>query len=941
LTQSDRRPAVLQCAVASGVVIVALLLQGAYLANMISWRDAPDRGWLAYQDSGPDVVAALRPLGEQSGLRVADRILSVNDQTYTSLEELRALIRSEPGAPNVYRIERDGEPLEITVRTQPFGMATVLRQTGPYIVVGILFTLMGAIVFSMKPFTAPNWAFLSLATVMGVLLPFIMQPAPLEPARLRELATLFKLLLGAALIHMSSVFPQRRAIVADRWWLLALPYALSIAAAAQTQGVDAFDEPPWMVTVRFVLLGAGLLTFTVSTLAAYFLSGSSAARLQALLILTGGLVAFGGPFMDQLFTLAFGFHLIEDYILFTAVSLIAFPLSIGYGIARHDLFEIDVIVRRTYGYLLSTTLVVALYGATVALLNVTIGPSEVTQSPLFTIVFVLGVVFLMQPIQGRIQALVDKAFYRQKYDYRTTITQATDEITSLLEPDLVRTTLVGTVVREMFLENGLLLASVDGSDEFEVETIVGVEWPAARSRSIRLAKPVLEVLREKRQALFRHEIELAPEYASTQHEMLACFDKLEAELMLPMIYDEQLRAVLSIGRKKSGRIFRREDLDLLRTLVSQSSVALENARLFKDLADSLKRVQVLESVKTNLAKFVPQTVQDMIEESPDAEGLFEKRDRDLTVMFADMTGYTRLSSRLPIQEVNHIVERYFGAFLDEILRRGGDVNETAGDGLMVLFQEGEAHEHARAAVSAAVAIQRIARSINAERAGQIPIGMHIGVNSGTASVGATKIQGGAGMRWTYTASGPITNIAARVGAIGQEIAITDETRKRLGKGFVTEDLGPIELKNVDEPVLVHSVVGEAEPEDSITADEPESPLREADSPPRVGEFVITGEVRDGRDRTGMPGLLVRAFDRDLVVDDFLGSAVTDPQGRFRIVFTEEAFAGLFETSPDLYLRIYSHDGGRELISTRHQVRWNASEGEHYEIDIPAANLTDA
>jgi class 3 adenylate cyclase len=264
--------------------------------------------------------------------------------------------------------------------------------------------------------------------------------------------------------------------------------------------------------------------------------------------------------------------------------------------------------------------------------------------------------------------------------------------------------------------------------------------------------------------------------------------------------------VLSLGAKKSGQMFTREDVDLLRTLLAQSAIALENARLFEDLADSLKQVHMLQTIKTSLAKFVPRTVQRLLESSPDAEGLFDKRERDLSVVFADMTGYTRMSAQLPLDEVNAIVERYFGAFLDVILAHGGDVNETAGDGLMVLFMDDDPAVHARAAVSAALDIQRVTREINGRRTGELPIGMHVGVNSGIASVGATKIEGGAGMRWTYTASGPTTNIAARMAALGQDIAVTEATRQRLGEEFTLESLGPQTLKNVAQPVVSYRVL---------------------------------------------------------------------------------------------------------------------------------------
>jgi class 3 adenylate cyclase len=133
----------------------------------------------------------------------------------------------------------------------------------------------------------------------------------------------------------------------------------------------------------------------------------------------------------------------------------------------------------------------------------------------------------------------------------------------------------------------------------------------------------------------------------------------------------------------------------------------------------------------------------------------------------DIAGYTRLSERFDMDKLNYLVERYFGAFLDEILGHGGDVNETAGDGLMVIFQETDALGHARSAVRTAVSIIHRARQINGELAGvSEPITLHVGVNSGIASVGATKIEGVAGTRWTYTASGSVTNVAARLAALG-------------------------------------------------------------------------------------------------------------------------------------------------------------------------------
>jgi class 3 adenylate cyclase len=314
-----------------------------------------------------------------------------------------------------------------------------------------------------------------------------------------------------------------------------------------------------------------------------------------------------------------------------------------------------------------------------------------------------------------------------------------------------------------------------------------------------------------------------------------------------------------------------------------------------------------------------------------------------------MTGYTRLSSQLPHEQVNAIVERYFGAFLEEILSQGGDVNETAGDGLMVLFQAEDPASHARAAVQAALGIQAITRVINAERAGEIPIGVHIGINSGIAAVGATKIQGGGGHRWTYTASGSTTNIAARIGALGEEIAITEETRRRIGGAFVAESLGAKALKNVKDPIEVFRVtggpeaaaaeaeggapLGAAEPALEVPAAPPARPLA-ADA---AEGFVLSGRVRERESGRPLAGLVVRAFDKDLMSDDYLGSAMTDAEGRYEVRFTVEAFRDLFERHPDLYIRVFDATG-RELGTTQDAVRWNAGAVERLDVAVPSARL---
>jgi class 3 adenylate cyclase len=236
---------------------------------------------------------------------------------------------------------------------------------------------------------------------------------------------------------------------------------------------------------------------------------------------------------------------------------------------------------------------------------------------------------------------------------------------------------------------------------------------------------------------------------------------------------------------------------------------LELNEALRNLQESVRKVELLEQIKGELAKFVPESVTRLLEQNPDAREL-EKREVDLSVLFLDMESYTQLSEQLPLQRLNRLIQDYFSSFLEIIRAHHGDVNETAGDGLMVIFQsEGSQTRHALNATGAAVQIQASLGDLNREFAGIYPaVSVRVGINSGTAFVGATKLDASGGGRWTFTASGPTTNLAAHIAARagGGNILIGSETAERIKHHHVLEDTGEHQLKHVSVPVRVFRLV---------------------------------------------------------------------------------------------------------------------------------------
>lgn len=233
----------------------------------------------------------------------------------------------------------------------------------------------------------------------------------------------------------------------------------------------------------------------------------------------------------------------------------------------------------------------------------------------------------------------------------------------------------------------------------------------------------------------------------------------------------------------------------------------ELKRKNQELAAALKRVELLETIESHLAKFVPQSVKKLIDTAPESPDL-EKRERDVSVLFLDIAGYTRMSETVKGEDMNWLVEQYFSAFLDDIYQNQGDINETAGDGLMILFQGGEGQNHAQDAVRCALAVRQKVQTVNKSLAGRFqPVTVNLGINTGTCLVGSSRFEGIAGTRWTFTASGSVTNVAARIGAHAKkgQVLIGSETACRLDDSCRLNDLGPQRFKNVSEPVEVFEV----------------------------------------------------------------------------------------------------------------------------------------
>jgi len=267
--------------------------------------------------------------------------------------------------------------------------------------------------------------------------------------------------------------------------------------------------------------------------------------------------------------------------------------------------------------------------------------------------------------------------------------------------------------------------------------------------------------------------------------------------------------------KGADGVFSKDDVELLTLMSHYAAIALENSRLYQEVKDYSERlratlihIETLEKVKSHLTKFVPMSVAKLVEQDPDKVTL-EKVPEDVTILFLDIQGFSSITATYDQRLVNDMVESHFSRYLECIRRHGGEVNEVAGDGLMVIFKDGDSETHAREAVNAALEIIEVNGELNEKFSDPWgTVHLHLGINSGKAWVGSTKMRGLTGERWTYTASGMVTVLAARIGALSGEtrLYIGPQTYERIQSRFECVFIGGHEMHNVKEPVAVYRVM---------------------------------------------------------------------------------------------------------------------------------------
>ena len=548
------------------------------LASVATQLQRPWPGFAVWSNLVVPAIGSEDWPGIRAGIPLRTVLIAADGQSLRDAAQLRALADRHPAGTDIaYTFARNGDTRTVTVPTAVLHWDDALPAYAGYLLAGLAFFSTALIVFHFRPHLPAARASLALGAVLGGAM--VLALDLFSAGWLERLYFVAESLMPAALLHFALCFPEERAIVRRHpalRWLVYLPF-LPLAVA---QNVALRSDPElhlrlndWAYTLTAC---AGLITFA-SLLHGFVAARSPLARQQAKVVLAGVTAAAFFPSLGLLAITVFGLQIPMNLL---APFFLCYPLSIAYAIGRHDLFNVDRVLRLGVAYGAISALVVLSYGILVLGFAALTGGNR--QLPTGVVpVYLFAVVVLFHPLQVRIQGLVDRLFFRQAYSYRGTVEATSRVLATARHTDAVADTVLTTLTGVMQIDWAVLAVRHAGTAP---GTFAAPTAAAARSAAALADDALLEQL-ARGPRLFAA-VDGLRSSAGPAAGAAARLGDLGIALVLPLRFRDEPLGVVLLGEKRSGAYYSGDDLDLLATLMHQTALALTNARAYEVIGET-------------------------------------------------------------------------------------------------------------------------------------------------------------------------------------------------------------------------------------------------------------------------------------------------------------------------------------------------------------------
>ncbi len=578
-------------ALVAAAVAIAMLVLTPFWA--MRWYRLPFLGALFETNN---VVSSVNIKGwpaTEQGVKYLDRLVALNGERLTSVRDFERIMSANGYAPvQVTFIRPDGEEYSIEITPIHFPFADIVALfIIPYLM-GLAFLGIGFWAYRLR---SDLWESRALL--------FFVSGATILTTTLFEISTtrytnalwgLGVLLSAGGLMYLALVFPQPIRMVRANPNLRMLPWGVLALLAPMMVIVVLAPPSPYTYTYwwqyGYLCIVVGFLVLLGMLIGRIFKSQSNIVRQQSRVIIFGTTLALL-PIMTYLALLGMGQATeFRAWIFFP--PMIIMPLSITYAILRYRLLDVDRILSRLLAYLLTMAVALGAFYGLIALLTLLMQDVMHATDPLVIAGYLLLLAVGLMPVRNLIQRAIDRLFYRSPADYRHALTSLSKGL--VITPDLSQTLRLMDEQLNQALSPEKFVIYLYNDD-------LGEYFPHASHEDsappYQVEDPLVHLLQKSKSPIW------LPPSGELPKELQAIpgnYRRLMGYTFVPLHYEEKLIGFLMLGPRRSGDLYTSDDLDFLAAVAAQSTLALENARLFANLRRTLDQTLEMKNLMSDI-----------------------------------------------------------------------------------------------------------------------------------------------------------------------------------------------------------------------------------------------------------------------------------------------------------------------------------------------------
>ncbi|MBM2806049.1 MAG: Histidine kinase protein [Deltaproteobacteria bacterium] len=569
----------------SAILVLVLLGQTVVLSRR--WLNEAFPGFFVHQNLtvGPYSVPGWG--GTAAGLQSLDRIVSIDGRDLNNRAELYDRVRSLAAGSNVrYRVMRDTDILDLTIPSKIFGLRDWLLSFGVYGAIGLAFLVIGVMPYfyrASSPVALPL-CFMVMAVFVWFQTTFDFMTDGWLPKEIRIFALC---LTPSAAIHLALMLSRRdRPSTLQRLSVLSI-YGIGVAIAMLNSLSYFGAVETWRLIFRaaygYVFVGA--VIFLAITGRALRSTESDLERSRLRVMFVGALAGFVIPALTAVLTSSLQLPIPYNLALLPTVF---FPLSVAYALLKYSLFDLGRVFKIALSRVALLVVLLAIYAAVAFL--VAPWAAENAKDPLVLMFFSVLVVVLFNPVLRWLERVIDRHLYQQDYDPAQVQAKVSLFLRTLAGAPALAKGFIEQIVGPLNIDRAALFYRAKDADQW---LTASTDSPADNFP----ASPVDE--REcltlwhgnNWRAICRDEVSTDPQLSDRRERVLHVFARLGAELLLPLVYEREVRGIISFSAKRSGREYSAGDYRLLGTLTEQLTLSLENGRLYEESLQAYRRVE--------------------------------------------------------------------------------------------------------------------------------------------------------------------------------------------------------------------------------------------------------------------------------------------------------------------------------------------------------------